>query len=49
LIQKGKPFVIIARTIKGKGVSFMENNNLYHYKAPSEEEYRKALEELESE
>ena len=47
--QEGKPIIVIARTIKGKGVSFMENNNLYHYKAPSEEEYRKALEELESE
>lgn len=35
-----------AVTTKGKGVSFMENNNLYHYKAPSEEEYLKAKEEL---
>lgn len=46
--QEGKPIVIIAKTIKGKGVSFMEGNNLYHYKAPSDEEYQKALEELES-
>ncbi len=46
-IKKEKPKVIIARTIKGKGVSFMENNNLYHYKAPSEEEYQKALDELD--
>ncbi len=44
--QKEKPTVIIARTIKGKGVSFMENNNLYHYKALSEDEYKKALKEL---
>jgi len=44
---KGKPKVIIARTIKGKGVSFMEGNNIYHYKAPSEEEYQRALKELE--
>jgi len=43
---KGKPSVIIARTVKGKGVSFMENNNIYHYKAPSEKEYQAALEEL---
>lgn len=43
-----KPVIIIAKTIKGKGVSFMEGNNLYHYKAPSDEEYQKALEELES-
>lgn len=41
-----KPVVIIARTIKGKGVSFMEGNNTYHYKAPSDEEYQKALKEL---
>ena len=40
------PKVVIADTIKGKGVSFMENENLYHYKAPSEEEYKKALAEL---
>ncbi len=43
-----KPIVIIARTIKGKGVSFMEGDNMWHYKAPSEEEYQKALKELES-
>jgi len=47
IAQSEKPLVVIARTIKGKGVSFMENNNLYHYKAPSEQEYQKALEELE--
>lgn len=40
------PFSILAHTIKGKGVSFMENNNLYHYKAPNEEEYNLALKEL---
>jgi len=45
---KGKPIAIIARTIKGKGVSFMEGDNIWHYKAPSEEEYQKALKELES-
>jgi len=44
----GKPRVIIARTIKGKGVSFLEGNNIYHYKAPSDEEYQAALKELES-
>lgn len=47
LVKEDRPTVIIAHTIKGKGVSFMENNNLYHYKAPSEEEYRLALEEIE--
>lgn len=46
--NKEKPMAIIARTIKGKGVSFMAGDNLWHYKAPSEEEYQKALKELES-
>lgn len=41
-----RPRCFIARTTKGKGVSFMENNNLFHYKAPTEEEYLKAKEEL---
>jgi transketolase len=44
----GKPTVAIARTIKGKGVSFMEGQNLYHYKAPSEQEYQTALDELKT-
>lgn len=46
--RKSSPVVIIAKTIKGKGVSFMEGNNLYHYKAPSEDEYQRAKQELES-
>ncbi len=37
---------IIARTVKGKGVSFMENNVSWHGKAPNDEEYRLAMEEL---
>jgi len=44
---KGRPTVIIARTIKGKGVSFMENNVAFHGKAPTREEAEKALKELE--
>ena len=40
------PTIVIAHTIKGKGVSFMENQNIYHYKAPSKEEYKLAMEEL---
>ncbi|MGB5926127.1 MAG: transketolase [Dehalococcoidia bacterium] len=44
--MKGKPTVIIARTIKGKGVSFMENNVVFHGKAPTREEAEKALKEL---
>ncbi len=44
---KGKPTVIIAKTVKGKGVSFMENNVAWHGAAPNEEQYRQAMEELE--
>lgn len=44
--KQEKPSMIIANTIKGKGVSFMENNVGWHGKAPSKEEYEKALEEL---
>ena len=43
---KGKPTVIIAKTIKGKGVSFMENLASWHGKAPKEEEYNIAMKEL---
>ena len=42
-----KPLCVIANTIKGKGVSFMENNTLWHYRSPQDEEYRLAMEELE--
>ncbi|MGN1013407.1 MAG: transketolase [Clostridia bacterium] len=41
-----KPNMIIAKTVKGKGVSFMENKAGWHGKAPNEEEYKMALEEL---
>ncbi len=44
---KGKPTVILARTVKGKGVSFMENKAEWHGKAPTKEEAAKALKELE--
>jgi len=44
---KGKPVMIIAHTIKGKGVSFMENDNHYHGVAPTGEEGARALKELE--
>jgi len=43
---KGKPTAIIAKTVKGKGVSFMERNIDFHGKAPTSEEVKKALEEL---
>ena len=44
----GSPYVIIAHTVKGKGVSFMENNILWHYRNPQGEEYDAALAELEA-
>ena len=43
---KGKPTMILAKTVKGKGVSFMENNAGWHGKAPSDEEYKQAVSEL---
>ena len=43
---KGKPTAIIAKTIKGKGISYMENKASWHGKAPSEEEYKTAIEEI---
>lgn len=42
-----KPLLIICDTTKGKGVSFMENNNIWHYKAPNEQEYFAAKQELQ--
>ena len=43
---KGMPTAIICRTVKGKGVSYMENNCGWHGKAPNDEEYAQAMEEL---
>ena len=48
-MTKGKPTAIICKTIKGKGVSFMENKIAWHGKAPTDEECQKALKELENE
>ena len=45
---KGQPTVIIAHTVKGKGVSFMENNPAFHGKAPTPEQLEQALRELET-
>ena len=44
---KGKPSCIIAKSVKGKGVSFMENNASWHGKATNDEEYKLAMAELE--
>lgn len=50
-VEKGKksnkPFAIVANTVKGKGVSFMENQASWHGKAPNEEQLAQALEELQ--
>ena len=42
-----KPTAIIANTIKGKGISFMEDDNNWHYRTPNEKEYKDAIKELE--
>ncbi len=44
---KGMPTCIVAKTVKGKGVSFMENQVGWHGKAPNDEEYKTAMEDLE--
>ena len=44
---KGKPTAIIAKSIKGKGVSFMENLAKWHGNAPKDDEFELAMEELE--
>lgn len=46
---KGRPTVIIAHTVKGKGVSYMEHNNTWHQNIPTEAEYLRAMRELEEE
>lgn len=45
---KGKPFAIIMKTVKGKGVSFMENNASWHGKGPNDQEYEQAMGELKA-
>jgi transketolase len=45
-VVKGKPSVVIAGTVKGKGVSFMENNPEWHGKAPTREEAERAVQEI---
>ena len=41
-----KPLLVNCKTTKGKGISFMENVPIWHYRSPSQEEYKLALEEL---
>lgn len=45
--ESGKPSVVIAHTIKGKGVSFMENKVEWHYRSPNSEQFAQAMAELE--
>lgn len=45
---KGAPFAIVAKTVKGKGVSFMENEAGWHGKAPNAEQYERAVAELDA-
>ncbi len=47
--EKGKPTFVIANTVKGKGISFMENQKKWHHGVPSDEQYELAMKELESE
>jgi transketolase len=46
-LQNGKPHVVIARTVKGKGVSFIEDQASWHHKIPVGEQITHAIEELE--
>lgn len=42
----GRPMLLVGRTVKGKGISFMENVPIWHYRSPNKEEYRQGLKEL---
>ncbi|MEM9209914.1 MAG: transketolase [Pseudomonadota bacterium] len=42
----GKPFMVICKTVKGKGVSYMEHVPIWHYRSPNKEEYQQALDEI---
>ena len=46
--EQKRPSCVIAHTVKGKGVSFMEDRLLWHYRPPSDEEFEKAMAELEA-
>lgn len=47
-LEQGNPTLIIANTVKGKGISFMENNAKWHHGVPDDEQYRRALNELDN-
>ena len=46
--QGDRPLMVVAKTTKGKGVSYMENAPIWHYRAPNKDEYRQAIAELEA-
>jgi transketolase len=48
-LRPGRPTVLIARTVKGQGVSFMENTVLWHYRTAKGDEFERALKELQAE
>jgi transketolase len=45
--EKGTPLAVIAKTIKGKGVSFAENNNAWHHSVLTQSQYKDAIRELD--
>jgi len=45
--EGGRPMLLVCRTVKGKGISFMENVAIWHYRSPNKEEYQKGIKELE--
>ena len=45
--EPGRPTVVVAHTVKGKGVTFMENELLWHYRPPDQDELARALAELD--
>jgi transketolase len=45
--QGGRPFMLVGKTIKGKGISYMENVPIWHYRSPSPQEYEQGKKELE--
>jgi transketolase len=42
----GRPMIVVCRTVKGKGISYMENEAIWHYRSPNKEEYLRGLKEL---
>jgi transketolase len=47
--RKGdRPLMVVAKTTKGKGVSYMENVPIWHYRSPNKDEYKQAITELEA-